>query len=93
MKIHFLLALTVILFSAYTTYGEQKPNIVFVLADQLGYKYCGYAGDKYAKTPNIDKLATQSMNFEQAVVSMPVCSAFRASLFTGKYATSTGNHS
>lgn len=68
----------------------KKPNVVFILADQLSYLYCGYAGDKQAITPNIDNLAKESANFTQAVVSMPVCSAFRASLFTGKYTTSTG---
>ena len=67
-----------------------KPNIVYVLADQLRRQSCGYAGDERARTPNIDQLAAESVSFENAVVSMPVCSAYRASLFTGKYATSTG---
>ncbi len=68
----------------------KKPNIVYVFADQLRRQSCGYAGDARARTPNIDRLAEQSVSFENAVVSMPVCSAYRASLFTGKYATSTG---
>src|SRR5512137_939488 len=68
----------------------KRPNIIFVLADQLRYQSCGYAGDPRARTPHIDQLATQSVNFRQAVTSMPVCSAYRASLFTGKYTSSTG---
>lgn len=68
----------------------KAPNIVYVLADQLRYQSCGYAGDELAHTPNIDRLASGSVNFSNAVVSMPVCSAYRASLFTGKYVTSTG---
>lgn len=68
----------------------RRPNIVYVFADMLGYKHCGYAGDSLARTPNLDRLAGQSVNFRQAVSSMPVCSAYRASLFTGKYTTSTG---
>ena len=67
-----------------------SPNIVYVMADQLRRQSCGYAGDALAKTPNIDRLADEGMSFDNAVVSMPVCSAYRASLFTGKYTTSTG---
>jgi len=67
-----------------------KPNLLFVFADQLGTTRCGYAGETKARTPNIDRLAGQGVNFRQAVSSMPVCSAYRASLMTGKYATSTG---
>ena len=69
---------------------KRKPNIVFVMADQLRRQSCGYAGDSRAITPNIDRLAAEGMSFENAVASMPVCSAYRASLFTGKYTTSTG---
>ncbi len=69
---------------------DKRPNIVFLLADQLRYQSCGYAGDKRAVTPNIDRLAQEGMNFRQTVSSMPVCSAYRASLLTGKYVTSTG---
>ncbi len=68
----------------------KRPNIVYVLADQLGYGHCGYAGNLQAYTPSIDRLASQGVNFRQAVTSMPVCSAYRASLWTGKYTTSTG---
>lgn len=68
----------------------KRPNVIYVLADQLGYGHCGYAGASEAHTPNIDRLATQGVSFRQAVSSMPVCSAYRASLFTGKYTTSTG---
>ena len=61
-----------------------QPNLVYVLADQLRYFSCGYAGDEYARTPNIDRLAAESCNFHQAVSSTPVCSPYRASLLTGK---------
>jgi len=68
----------------------ERPNIVFVFADQLRYQSCGFSGDSNAITPKLDKFAEESMNLTQAVSSMPVCSAFRASLLTGKYTTSTG---
>ena len=69
---------------------KTRPNLLFVFADQLGYSNCGYAGDEQAITPNIDELASQSVNFGSAVSNMPVCSAYRASLLTGMYTTSTG---
>jgi len=70
--------------------AERRPSIVFVLADQLRRQSCGYAGDPLARTPHIDRLAAEGVSFTNAVSSMPVCSAYRASLFTGKYVTSTG---
>ena len=67
-----------------------RANLIYVFADQLGFARCGYAGDKKARTPNIDRLAAQGANFVNAVSNMPVCAAYRASLMTGKYTTSTG---
>lgn len=75
---------------ATTKVAPSGPNIIVVLADQLRYQSCGYAGDTKAITPTLDKLAASGVNFRQAVSSMPVCSAYRASLFTGKYTSSTG---
>jgi arylsulfatase A-like enzyme len=74
----------------HNTDKAQRPNLLFLLADQLGYTRCGYAGDKKARTPNIDRLASQGVNFCNAVSNTPVCAAYRASLFTGKYTTTTG---
>ncbi len=70
--------------------GASKPNLVFILADQLRYQSCGFGGDAKARTPQLDALAGQGVVFRNAVSSHPVCAAFRASLFTGKYTTSTG---
>jgi len=66
------------------------PHVIFILADQLRYQSCGFAGDTKARTPNIDTLAKQGVVFRNAVSGHPVCAAYRASLFTGKYTTSTG---
>jgi len=68
----------------------KKPNLIYILADQLRADVLGYSGDKKAITPNIDRFAAQSVNFTNAVTVMPVCAAYRASLFTGKYPTSHG---
>ena len=60
-----------------------KPNIVFILADDLGFNDVGYHGSKI-KTPNIDKLASEGVRLEQFYVQ-PVCSPTRSSLMTGRY--------
>lgn len=70
--------------------GKQAPNLVYVFADQLRYCSLGYAGDGKALTPHIDELQAQSVDMCQAVSGHPVCAPYRASLFTGKYTTSTG---
>lgn len=70
--------------------NSKRPNLVYVFADQLRYLSCGYAGDKRARTPNIDRLAAGGVDFRNCVSMTPVCAAYRASLMTGKYTTSTG---
>jgi arylsulfatase A-like enzyme len=76
--------------SAAAAAAPRRPNLVYVFADQLRYFSCGYAGDEYARTPNIDRLAAQGVNFHQAISSTPVCAPYRASLMTGKCQSSTG---
>jgi arylsulfatase A-like enzyme len=72
------------------TSAVRKPNIVFVLTDQWRAQATGYAGDPNVKTPNLDSLASKSINFENAVSVCPVCTPYRASLMTGRYPLSTG---
>lgn len=70
--------------------GADRPNVIVLIADQLRYQSVGYAGDAKAVTPNIDRLAAEGVSFKNYVVSTPVCAAFRATLLTGKYTSSTG---
>ena len=69
---------------------EQPPNIIYILVDQWRASAFGYAGDPNVNTPNIDRLAAESINFKNAVSVMPVCTPYRAALMTGRYPTSTG---
>jgi arylsulfatase A-like enzyme len=69
---------------------SSKTNLVFFLVDQLRLQSCGYAGDRLARTPHIDRLALNGMSFLNAVSSDPVCGPYRASLMTGKYPSTTG---
>ena len=68
----------------------KRPNLVYVFADQLRWASVGYNGDKLAETPNIDAMSLESADVTNAVSGHPVCAPYRASLFTGKYTTSTG---
>jgi arylsulfatase A-like enzyme len=64
--------------------------VVFVFADQWRAQATGYAGDPNVKTPHLDKLANESINFTTAVAGCPVCSPYRASLLTGQYPLTHG---
>jgi arylsulfatase A-like enzyme len=68
----------------------RKPNLVYVFADQWRAEATGYAGNKDVRTPNLDRLADESVNFENAVSCCPVCSPYRASLLTGQYPLTHG---
>lgn len=67
-----------------------KPNIVFVLADQLRACSVGYAGEEPVKTPCLDAFCEESVNFRTAVSPLPVCTPYRGSLLTGRTPLSTG---
>ena len=68
----------------------QRPNVIILMADQLSYESCGFAGDAKAITPNIDRLQNDGMSFDNYVVNTPASAATRATLWTGKYASSHG---
>ncbi|MBN1676038.1 MAG: sulfatase-like hydrolase/transferase [Kiritimatiellae bacterium] len=72
------------------TQRPERPNLVYVFADQLRHDVFGFQGDQRAITPNFDRFAAQSVHFTNSVAVSPVCAAYRASLFTGKYTSSTG---
>ena len=64
---------------------RQRPNIVFILCDDMGYGDLACYGQPYIDTPNIDRLATQGMRFTQAYAGSPVSAPSRASLMTGQH--------
>lgn len=66
------------------------PNILFILADDLGWRDLGCYGSTFYETPNIDRLAASGMKFTAAYTACPVCSPTRASLMTGQYQTRLG---
>lgn len=72
--------------SLYAREGERsRPNIVFILADDLGWADLGCYGNRFNETPRIDKLASQGMKFTDFYAACPVCSPTRASILSGQY--------
>ncbi|HUV66348.1 MAG TPA: family 78 glycoside hydrolase catalytic domain, partial [Sedimentisphaerales bacterium] len=63
----------------------KRPNIIFILTDDQRWDALGYAGNKIIQTPEMDTLAQQGTYFSHAMATTPICSASRASLFTGLY--------
>src|SRR5215471_16542437 len=79
---------TAVLLAALTAVASQaadkKPNIVHIVADDLGWKDVGFNGCKDIKTPNIDALAAGGARFTQ-FYAQPMCTPTRAALMTGRY--------
>jgi arylsulfatase A len=69
---------------------DKKPNIVFILVDDLGWAELGCYGNLFNETTNLDKLAKQGMRFTDAYAAAPVCSPYRAALMTGQYPARVG---
>lgn len=70
--------------------GAGKPNVVFVLADDLGYTDVACYGSKYYETPNIDRMAAQGIRFTDGYTCGPNCQPTRAALMSGQYGPRTG---
>src|SRR5688572_29562630 len=69
--------------------AARPPNILLILADDLGTTPVGVYGNPYYKTPNIDRIAREGMRFTDAYSACPVCSPTRSALMTGKYPART----
>lgn len=69
---------------------KKRPNIVFILVDDLGLMDLGFTGSTYYETPNVDLLASEGMVFTQGYATSRVCSPSRASIMTGKFTARHG---
>ena len=69
---------------------RRRPNILFVLIDDMGWKDLGCSGSRYYETPNIDALAASGVRFVNAYSSSPVCNPSRGAIFSGKNPARTG---
>lgn len=70
--------------------AQQKPNIIFILTDDQRWDALGYAGNPLIQTPEMDRLASEGVYFENAFVTTPICAASRASILTGRYERTHG---
>lgn len=69
---------------------QSKPNVIFVMIDDYGWADMGYNGSKFYETPNLDRLASESMQFTDGYAAASISSPTRVSLMTGKYPARTG---
>jgi arylsulfatase A-like enzyme len=99
MKVKSFFIVFIIIFSCKNTENRsisvteeivQKPNILFILVDDLGLYDLGFAGSKYHETPHVDSLASKSYLFTQGYATSRVCSPSRASILTGKFTARHG---
>lgn len=65
--------------------SKNKPNIIFIILDDLGYFELSCMGNKKLKTPNIDRMAKEGIQFTQALAGAPVCAPTRSTLMTGQH--------
>jgi arylsulfatase A-like enzyme len=79
--------------AAFGQSGRRRPNVIFILADDLGWGDTGCYGSRAIRTPYIDRLASQGKLFTQFYANAPVCSPSRCGLLTGRFPGSFGLHS
>ena len=70
--------------------AEDKPNFLFILVDDMGWKDLGSYGNKIHETPNLDKLAERGLRFTNAYAACPICGPSRAAIMTGRYPSTSG---
>ena len=85
----YLLSLLFVLLLLGPVTGKPKPNILFIMADDMGYADAGCYGQREIKTPQIDRLASEGMLFTQCYAGAPVCAPSRSVLLTGLHAGHT----
>ena len=98
MKISYLTKVSLIVLLAnawFLSFGKDRisemPNLIILLADDLGYGELGCQGNDEIPTPHIDGIAQKGVRFTQGYVTAPNCSPSRAGLITGKYGTRFGH--
>ncbi len=82
--------IAVLLFTSLHAQTPQQPNIVFILADDLGWADLPSYGNAFNEAPHISRLAAAGMQFSQAYAAAPVCSPTRASIMSGQYPARVG---
>jgi arylsulfatase A-like enzyme len=90
--IHWCISFTLCSFMSIHSVAQKtgvRPNIIYIMADDLGYADLSSYGRKDYQTPNLDRLASQGIRFTNAYAAAPVCTPTRAAFFTGRYPART----
>ncbi len=80
-----ILSLLFVILHASLVYAESRPNIVYIMSDELAYYELSHMGNTKIHTPRIDRMAAEGIRFTQALAAAPVCAPLRAALMTGKH--------
>src|SRR5947209_16839339 len=78
------------LLSIFSLHAAKQPNIIIILADDMGYGDLSCYGHPSIHTPNLDRMAAEGMRFTDFYVAAPVCTPSRAALMTGRLPIRTG---
>ena len=81
---HLCLPFILLLFGLPTSHAEERPNVILIMADDMGYEALSSNGSESRKSPNLDKLAEQGVRFTNCF-SNPICTPSRAKIMTGQY--------
>ena len=90
MKTNLLIGFTLTAAGFQTVSSQPKPNVLFIMTDQQSYNMMSCMGNKWLKTPNMDRIAEMGYRFERVYSANPVCMPSRFSLLTGHYASEVG---
>ncbi|MEZ5039962.1 MAG: sulfatase-like hydrolase/transferase [Saprospiraceae bacterium] len=84
-KVFYIIIPLVLFFSCNSNKTKKRPNIILIFIDDMGWADLSCFGNEDAQTPNIDKLASEGVSFEQFYVNSPICSPSRVAISTGTY--------
>jgi arylsulfatase A-like enzyme len=85
MRKHFIILLIILFHSAITLAQNTRPNIIYIMADDMGYADLSCYGRKEYSTPHLDKLASEGIKLMNAYAAAPVCTPTRTAFITGRY--------
>ena len=90
-RLTYLLLATLMVCSTTTANGNEQPNILWIIVDDMSAHFSSY-GEELIETPHVDALAKRGVQFNNAYVTAPVCSTCRSAFITGMYQTTIGAH-
>src|SRR6478609_10267163 len=85
MRRNIYVLIFIFIFKSLAAQKDQRPNIIYIMADDLGYADLSCYGRKDYQTPHLDKLCAQGVKFMNAYAAAPVCTPTRVAFFTGRY--------